>query len=83
MAGIMSTTKAHREGARARKRKQGWRTAEGSDIHELYELSVQDPDNEIADRGYRVVVDVNEQARLRVEQAVIASVCSLEVVFRE
>ena len=43
----MSTTKAHREGARARKRKQGWRTAEGSDIHELYELSVQDPDNEI------------------------------------
>jgi hypothetical protein len=47
MGGIMSTTKAHREGARARKRKQGWRTAEGSDIHELYELSVQDPDNEI------------------------------------
>ena len=47
MDGIMSTTKAHRESARSRKRKQGWRTAEGSDIHELYELSVQDPDNEV------------------------------------
>jgi hypothetical protein len=43
----MSTTKSHNEGARARKRKKGWRTAQGSDIHELYELSVQDPDNEI------------------------------------
>jgi hypothetical protein len=43
----MSTTKPKHEGARSKKRKQGWRTAEGSDIHELYELSVQDPDNEI------------------------------------
>jgi len=43
----MSTIKSHNEGARARKRKKGWRTALGSDIHELYELSVQDPDNEI------------------------------------
>lgn len=43
----MSTTKPRRESARSRKRKQGWRTAEGSDIHELYELSVQDPDNEV------------------------------------
>ncbi|MCP4838866.1 MAG: class I SAM-dependent methyltransferase [Planctomycetes bacterium] len=43
----MSMTKIPRESARARKRKQGWRTAEGSDIHELYELSVQDPDNEV------------------------------------
>ncbi len=33
-----------------RKRKKGsenWRTAKGSDIHELYELSVQDPEGEI------------------------------------
>jgi hypothetical protein len=43
----MSTTKTHNKGARARKRKQGWRTAEESNIHELYELSVQDPDNEV------------------------------------
>jgi hypothetical protein len=43
----MSTTKTHKKGARARKRKQGWRTAEESNIHELYELSVQDPDNEV------------------------------------
>ena len=43
----MSATRTHRDSARSRKRKQGWRTAEGSDIHELYELSVQDPDNEV------------------------------------
>ncbi len=46
----MSTTKTQKtrhESARSKKRKKGWRTADGSDIHELYELSVQDPDNEV------------------------------------
>ena len=43
----MSTTRTHKEGARARKRKKGWRTAAESNIHDLYELSVQDPDNEV------------------------------------
>ncbi len=43
----MASTKTRHESARSRKRKQGWRTAEGSDIHELYECSVQDPDNEV------------------------------------
>ncbi|MBM4098960.1 MAG: class I SAM-dependent methyltransferase [Planctomycetes bacterium] len=35
--------------------RKGWRTAKGSDRHELYELSVQDPSAEIAfiDRRYR------------------------------
>ena len=49
----MPTTNAKkrpRRGARA-----GWRTAKGSDRHELYELSVQDPAAEIAfiDRCFR------------------------------
>lgn len=43
----MITTRTHQDGARARKRKKGWRTASGSNVHELYELSVQDPDNEV------------------------------------
>jgi hypothetical protein len=40
----MATTTQRRKG---RKKDQDWRTAKGSDIHELYELSVQDPDGEI------------------------------------
>lgn len=40
---MASTTKKKRR----KKGAENWRTAKGSDIHELYELSVQDPEGEI------------------------------------
>ena len=73
MARIMTTS--HRESARSRKRKQGWRTAEGSDIHELYELSVQDPDNEVD-----VIRQIWQDQRARVCTSIREDFCGTAAV---
>ncbi|MDP7029674.1 MAG: class I SAM-dependent methyltransferase [Phycisphaerales bacterium] len=71
----MSSTKPRHESARTRKRKQGWRTADGSDIHELYELSVQDPDNEVS-----IIKQIWEEQRGRPCQSIREDFCGTAAV---
>ena len=49
MSNTITEPKQSRSEKKKKKKKEerGWRTAEGSDIHELYELSVQEPEAEV------------------------------------
>jgi hypothetical protein len=71
----MSTTRTHKEGARARKRKKGWRTASESNIHDLYELSVQDPDNEV-----NIISQIWSEQRCRSCQSIREDFCGTAAV---
>mgnify|MGYP006300259355 CR=1 FL=1 len=71
------TTKSPKS-SKKKNKKKGWRTAEGADIHELYELSVQDAEAEVD-----LIDQVWQERRGRVCNSLREDFCGTALVCRE
>jgi len=78
----MTTTqtrpKSSRKSRTSKKTKKGWRTAEGADVHELYELSVQDAEAEVD-----FIDQVWRERRGRLGHSLREDFCGTALVCRE